>query len=270
MNDLDRDARMPDKRGIIARIQKVIATGDPYAQERPVARTPPPQQPQPQPPASPSSVSLPFELPPNFQLDLSLLNSIAEITAKSASTSNQDSPKKKTLSKYQQPVQLTSTDLLKSIPRLHEILYAEMPLQCKNCALRFPDTEDGQSRLTVHLDSHFRRNMRLKERSKRVLARDWFGGEEDWRTERKTNMESDVKVNIFDGAEASESELSSDEFVVSKDGEGFECAICHESISVAWSDDQEAWISKGAQEVESGIVHVSCVSNQRPKRQKKK
>lgn len=266
MNELDRDARMPDKQGIITRIQRVLATGDPYAQERPVARTPPPQQ-KPQ-PAIASPVSLPFELPPNFQLDLSLLNSIAEITAKSAS--KQDSPKKKTLSKYHQPVQLTSSDLLKSIPRLHEILYAEMPLQCKNCALRFPDTEDGKNRLTVHLDSHFRRNMRLKERSKRVLARDWFGGEEDWRTGRKANTESDVKVNIFDGAEASESEQSSDEFVVSKDGEGFECAICHESIPVAWSDDQEAWISKGAQEVESGIVHVACASNQRPKRQKKK
>lgn len=272
MNELDGDARLPDKRRVIALIQKTLSSGDPFrppvsTQPQPRSQVQPPRQTA---PAQAKAPELPFELPPNFQIDLSLLNSIAEVTAKTSAGSSpiKAAPSK---SKHFQPVLLDSAELLKPVPGLHEILYADLPLQCKNCGLRFPDTSDGQERLTAHLDSHFRRNMRLKERSKRVLARDWFGNEEDWRSGRAKTVNHDAQVAIFDNEAAlSESEQSSDEFAIVQDEEqDVTCAVCHESIPVEWSDEQEAWIVRKAIQEGDGIVHTHC-SDQPAKKPGKK
>ena len=266
LDELDGEARLPDKRRVIALLQKTLSSGDPFKNS--AINAPAPRQVQQAPQAQPQTAPvLPFELPPNFQIDLSLLNSIAEITAKTSSTA---SPAKK--SKHFQLIPLNSADLLKPFPGLHEILYADLPLQCKNCALRFPETPEGQARLTAHLDSHFRRNMRLKERSKRVLARDWFGNEEDWRSGRSRAVETDAKVAIFEEAQPSESDQSSDEFALVQDEEKeVICAVCHENIPVEWGDEQDAWIVKKAvQQADGSIVHSHCLSKPETKRPRRK
>jgi len=58
------------------------------------------------------------------------------------------------------------------------LIYDFYALQCKNCGFRFPDTEDGKTQMAAHLDAHFRRNMRLKDKSKKILAREWAMKEE--------------------------------------------------------------------------------------------
>ncbi len=263
---MDGDARLPDKRRVIALLQRTLSSGDPFKSEQR------PQQPAGATTTTSQSVPvLPFELPPNFQLDLSLINSIAEITAKTSSSLASPS-KKAPKSKHFQLIQLNSTELLKPVAGLHEILYADLPLQCKNCSLRYPDTPEGQARLTVHLDSHFRRNMRLKERSKRVLARDWFGNEEDWRSGRSKAVDNEAKVAIFEEAQPSDSEQSNTEFaVVQEEEKEVNCAVCHEKLPVEWSDEQDAWIVKKALELADGsIVHSHCLSEPETKRPRRK
>ena len=73
---------------------------------------------------------------------------------------------------------LTFDSIMRPRPGLHQILYEDYPLQCKTCALRFADTEEGRQKKTLHLDSHFRKNMR--ERSKKVLVRGWFLNLPQW------------------------------------------------------------------------------------------
>jgi hypothetical protein len=53
-------------------------------------------------------------------------------------------------------------------------LYDGMPIQCHSCGFRFSDTEDGRLRNTIHLDWHFRRNRKMKERAKKAPFRSWF------------------------------------------------------------------------------------------------
>lgn len=65
-------------------------------------------------------------------------------------------------------------------PGAVEVLYSGLPLQCKQCGFRYPKTEQGQSKMDAHLDSHFRQNRRMKERVKRGLSRSWFVTEDEW------------------------------------------------------------------------------------------
>lgn len=61
-----------------------------------------------------------------------------------------------------------------------ELLYSSLPLKCKQCGIRYPDTKEGKDKMDAHLDSHFRQNRRMKERVKRGLSRSWFVSEKDW------------------------------------------------------------------------------------------
>lgn len=65
-------------------------------------------------------------------------------------------------------------------PGAIELLYSALPLQCKQCGFRYPETSDGQIKMDAHLDWHFRQNRRMKERAKRGLSRSWFVTEEEW------------------------------------------------------------------------------------------
>ena len=54
------------------------------------------------------------------------------------------------------------------------MLYEQMPLQCKQCALRFHDDARGKTQMQDHLDAHFRQNRRAKESVGRGHSRSWF------------------------------------------------------------------------------------------------
>lgn len=74
-------------------------------------------------------------------------------------------------------------------------LYENFPLQCKSCGFRFQENFDGKKKMQLHLDSHFRKNRRLKERSKRVISRDWFLSVSDWAKQSKTNVSEKESKN---------------------------------------------------------------------------
>jgi len=55
-------------------------------------------------------------------------------------------------------------------------LYQQMPLQCKQCAIRFPDGPTGKKNMEDHLDMHFRQNRKASENIGRGHNRSWFIG----------------------------------------------------------------------------------------------
>lgn len=77
-------------------------------------------------------------------------------------------------------VRPTYEEIMRRNPDAHVTLYEALPRQCTNCGLRFPDTAEGQSKLHAHLDAHFRRNIRLKDKGKKVMARIWLPPEQEW------------------------------------------------------------------------------------------
>lgn len=78
------------------------------------------------------------------------------------------------------PFLLDSKDLQIARPGAIELLYSAEPLQCKQCGFRYPQTEKGQAKMDAHLDSHFRQNRKMKERTKRGLSRSWFVTVDEW------------------------------------------------------------------------------------------
>lgn len=59
-------------------------------------------------------------------------------------------------------------------------LYERMPVQCKQCAIRFPDGSVGKKRMEDHLDMHFRQNRKASENIGRGHSRSWFVGIKVW------------------------------------------------------------------------------------------
>ena len=53
-----------------------------------------------------------------------------------------------------------------------------MPIQCKQCGLRFSDTAQGKKTMQEHLDTHFRQNRKASQSVGRGHSRSWFLGTE--------------------------------------------------------------------------------------------
>lgn len=157
--DLNFRAGLPDKRPLIDLINSLICLPAPKAPPiAPIA-------------VSPGSVSSSFIDPATLATLSSLSATLSHLPGAVASTNGTRSEAR---------VGATYEDISKARTALHRQLYDAFPLQCKTCALRFPNTPEGQQKLETHLDSHFKRNMRLKEISKKVLTRDWSAAEQDW------------------------------------------------------------------------------------------
>lgn len=271
--DLDYKAKQVDKKSLIETIKQMIKDNK---TSRNVGTTNTIPQTTPVPSASDTistSAPLNFELPPNFQIDLSLLSSIVELNKLNSSTSTVVSPSKpepariESSDKHFVDIPLNSADLLVSRPNLFQVLYDDLSLHCKTCGIRFRDTESGRKRLTIHLDSHFRRNMRLKEKSKRVLARDLFGSEEDWISAKEDSENlSERTVNIFEDSSTQDQQSTNssafNSFVEATEEEQssqIKCSTCQEIISVIWNDEREQWIFPACIRNEfNEIVHVTC------------
>ena len=280
LGDLDNKAKMSDKSSVISSVQGTISTIDAAnTMNVPVSSVNP---------SSNVSIPLNFELPPNFQIDLSLLSSIVNLnTSNSIIASPTKSIPSQNIDKHFIDIPLNSTELLVSRPNLYKVIYDDLSLHCKTCGVRFRDTEKGQQRMTAHLDSHFRRNMRLKEKSKRVMARDWFGTENDWITAKyDSEAKSERTVNIFEDLSASASSAAADnlashllnetyyiEATEEEQNSQVKCSVCQETVPLHWNDETEQWIFKGCVRNESNqeIVHKNCHQNEpsSPKRQKK-
>jgi pre-mRNA cleavage complex 2 protein Pcf11 len=63
-------------------------------------------------------------------------------------------------------------------PNIVHFLYDCMPVQCKQCGLRFSDTSQGKKAMQEHLDMHFRQNRKASQSVGRGYSRSWFLGAE--------------------------------------------------------------------------------------------
>ncbi|CDH54150.1 mrna cleavage factor complex component [Lichtheimia corymbifera JMRC:FSU:9682] len=176
-------------------------------------------------------------------------------------------------------IRLESKDLQIARPGAVEVLYSGLPLQCKQCGFRYPKTEQGQSKMDAHLDSHFRQNRRMKERVKRGLSRSWFVTEDEWisgaggelashqaptfltdSTSGSGNAHQHGNVGGSPSAQAGSETIGPDsQMVVMPDENNRKpCPICGERFVDFWNDDEEEWMYKNAVLVDNTIYHATC------------
>lgn len=65
-------------------------------------------------------------------------------------------------------------DFYRERPQMASILYNRLPLQCKQCAMRFPAGEAGKKSMEDHLDLHFKQNRKASQNTGRGHSRSWF------------------------------------------------------------------------------------------------
>lgn len=53
-------------------------------------------------------------------------------------------------------------------------VYGRLPVQCKQCGVRFADSVLGKKNMQEHLDMHFRQNRKAQENAGRGHSRSWF------------------------------------------------------------------------------------------------
>ncbi|KAG8964528.1 hypothetical protein FRC03_001694 [Tulasnella sp. 419] len=180
---------------------------------------------------------------------------------------------------------LNGANLQREQPQVISLLYDQLSLQCKQCALRFPDDGGkGKKRFEDHLDLHFRQNLRSATAANstsgvgvmgRGYTRSWFVGKKDWVhdiAEGSHGQNSTSSANEKGKGRASSPSASKQSveerlaklkasFVVIPPGEETKtilCVICKEHIKPEFSDDDEEWIWRNATSVRGKIYHATC------------
>ncbi|KAI8337846.1 hypothetical protein EDC96DRAFT_346839 [Choanephora cucurbitarum] len=171
------------------------------------------------------------------------------------------------------PFLLDSKDLQIPRPGAAELLYSAEPLQCKQCGFRYPKTEKGQAKMDAHLDSHFRQNRKMKERTKRGLSRSWFVTVDQWingeggelthqqaPTFLHDGMGHAQKLTEKSSQVNNEDSIDPDSYTVVKpdDDSRKPCAICGEPFVDFWNDDEEEWMYKNAVMSNNKLYHATC------------
>lgn len=63
-------------------------------------------------------------------------------------------------------------------PEIIHFLYDRLPVQCKQCGIRFADSTSGKKDMQDHLDMHFRQNRKANQNIGRRHGHGWFVGVE--------------------------------------------------------------------------------------------
>ncbi len=155
------------------------------------------------------------------------------------------------------------------------ILHKHLPLQCRQCANRYPTGNKGQGRMDDHLDWHFTQNRRAKDSAARGQSRSWFdrlenfirGGFDDSVPTSKTSSSANTGEDGKSGLTAAQDKALKEKFAKSfvitpsdPDQAAKPCPICKEAFKSQWSEDEEEWIWLNAIHVEKEDVyyHASC------------
>lgn len=143
--------------------------------------------------------------------------------------------------------------------------------QCANCGLRFQDTEIGRNTLRIHLDGHYRRKTRFRQRTKRVLARDWFPTAEIWIQISFSNIVEQEHVDksaYFTNLTPTfgqqrnlvKEEESFERIPAGEEAHNTICSICNEALLAVWDDESERWVFKGAKyDLQGFPCHSACL-----------
>ncbi|GAA5872978.1 hypothetical protein JCM3774_004890 [Rhodotorula dairenensis] len=179
-------------------------------------------------------------------------------------------------------VTLNSGDLATPRPHALALLYLQMvPLQCRQCGLRQPDSRTGKRKMDEHLDWHFVHKRRMREAAGRASGRSWFTSEEDWYTSDATHhplsaADQPSASLLSAGAAAAASQAGNgaiDRAALQKlkvavpaaeSGEAElglgdkPCPICQDRFKSEWSDEEEEWVWWNAVVVDKVLYHATC------------
>ncbi|KAF1810305.1 hypothetical protein P152DRAFT_107544 [Eremomyces bilateralis CBS 781.70] len=155
-------------------------------------------------------------------------------------------------------VKLDPVSLKISRPNLIRLLYSARPDQCRECARRFPATEEGKKRKTRHLDWHFKTNMRIADTSKSVISRSWYIDEREWIDYRESDDTSSDKGS---GSSKAKKPDPKDQYVpVPTDASlaNAHCPICQEKFDAQWHEETQQPVWFDAMHIGGRIYHASC------------
>ncbi|EIM88315.1 uncharacterized protein STEHIDRAFT_167626 [Stereum hirsutum FP-91666 SS1] len=165
-----------------------------------------------------------------------------------------------------QGIKLNSTDINRRRPDISYV-YGRLPVQCKQCGVRFADSVMGKKNMQEHLDMHFKQNRKANESVGRGHSRSWFVALEDWiqnngkgKSSAGPWRPSNIKSAATADAAKREAELRAQSVVVPPGDEAktVDCPICKEILKSEFQEDEEEWVWKNAVDVDGRIYHATC------------
>ncbi|KIM90910.1 hypothetical protein PILCRDRAFT_811403 [Piloderma croceum F 1598] len=169
-----------------------------------------------------------------------------------------------------QKVKLSSAGITKTRPELIHFLYDRLPVQCKQCGIRFADNSVGKKEMQDHLDMHFRQNRKASQNTGRGHSRSWFIGVDDWIHDVSVDVKGKGRT---DGHRPLNAKAAAAAMIAKRDAElralyvvvppGDEakpvsCPICKETIKSEFLEDDEDWVWKNATKKDDRIYHATC------------
>ncbi|CAO1615505.1 unnamed protein product [Sympodiomycopsis kandeliae] len=168
-------------------------------------------------------------------------------------------------------IKLSSADLQKDLSQqaVDLVCHRHLPLQCRQCANRYPSCPSGQRSLEKHIDWHFKQGRKAKESLARGHSRSWLekvfdwvrGGVHDPSVSGKAGAETADSKKGLSAQQEAELKAASDAWVAAPTEASLAnapCPICKEKFQSEWSEDEEEWIWKNARKVDSQYYHGSC------------
>ncbi|KAI6047416.1 hypothetical protein EDC04DRAFT_2623243 [Pisolithus marmoratus] len=203
--------------------------------------------------------------------DASSTNHLHEVKLPEASTTDysRDASRLYRKTVLSEKVKLTTADILKKRSSVVDLLYNRLPVQCKQCGLRFSDDPCGKKQMDDHLDMHFRQNSGVGQNVGRGHSRCWFVSLEDWTREGTVDVKGKGRVDgprslskkPVDAAQR-DAELRA-QFVVVPPGDeakSIYCPICKETMKSEFLEDDEEWVWRDAVRKDDKIYHATCHS----------
>ncbi|EIW62016.1 uncharacterized protein TRAVEDRAFT_57146 [Trametes versicolor FP-101664 SS1] len=198
----------------------------------------------------------------------------AGATSKSEERVSSVDPQREAVRAYRKSVlshkiKLTSSDITRQRPPIVNLLYQNLPTQCKQCAVRFPGDARGKKLLEDHLDMHFRQNRKASQAIGRGHSRSWFVTLEDWVHSDSVDVKGKgradgrsltSKAAVAEEAAKREAELRAMHVVVPPGDEAkpISCPICKEHLKSEFLEDDEEWVWRNAVKKDDRIYHATC------------
>ncbi|KAF8525345.1 hypothetical protein JB92DRAFT_2877529 [Gautieria morchelliformis] len=164
-------------------------------------------------------------------------------------------------------ITLTTSDLTKHRSGIVPFLYERMPIQCKQCAIRYPEGQVGKKQMEDHLDMHFRQNQKASQNVGRGHCRSWFVGAADWVNDVAVDAKGKRRADGSSAKEAAAAAAAEHEaklresYVVVPTGDeakSIQCPICKEVLKSEFLEDDEDWVWMNAVRVQGRIYHATC------------
>jgi hypothetical protein len=152
-------------------------------------------------------------------------------------------------------------------------LYSDFKHQCPQCALRFAEHQ----KLDEHLDWHFQRKRKEKQKAKKAVSRQWLLSASDWVEYKGGLTEPDCTsssifvlffmpriscecaVTVKSAAFGTEQREEAKESTVVADESQKNCAACGEAFEQFYDESADEWMYKNAvRGADDKLYHSQC------------